>query len=96
MIVYSIIDRQSFHDIHTAKGQIERIKSDATLVMALVGNKSDKDSERAVATKDGEALANTWKCSFLPIEMFVSSNRPARLIHNLRRCYVYTCHLQWW
>ena len=74
IIVYSIIDPQTFHDIHVMKGQIERIKSESTVILALVGNKSDKDSERAITTKDGAALANTWKCSFYETSAKNNSN----------------------
>lgn len=87
IIVYSIIDPQTFHDIHVMKTQIERIKSDSTLILALVGNKSDKDSERVIATKDGEALANTWKCPFYETSAKSNSNVEAAFMDVARHIF---------
>lgn len=85
IIVYSIIDASTFHDIHVMKGQIERVKGESIVALGLVGNKSDKDAERAVTTREGEVLANTWKCSFFETSAKSNSNVEAAFMDIARR-----------
>ena len=57
LVVYDITNRQSFENV---KAWIEDCKSQSpsTILMALVGNKIDLDSSRAVSTDEGEDFAN--------------------------------------
>lgn len=57
LVVYDITNRQSFENV---KAWIEDCKSQSpsTILMALVGNKIDLDSSRAVSTEEGEDFAN--------------------------------------
>eukprot|EP00056_Hartaetosiga_gracilis_P001136 m.42421 g.42421 ORF g.42421 m.42421 type:complete len:194 (+) comp10514_c0_seq1:164-745(+) len=57
LLVYSIIDKNSFEEIQTFHSQILRVKDKDNFPMILVGNKSDLDSERQVTQKEGEDLA---------------------------------------
>jgi len=54
MLVYSIINAQTFIDVQPLRDQIFRVK----------GAKADMESERAVPTRDGENLASEWNCPF--------------------------------
>ena len=57
LVVYDITNRQSFENVNA---WIEDCKSQSpsTILMALVGNKIDLDSSRAVSTEEGEDFAN--------------------------------------
>ena len=87
IIVYSIIDPQTFHDIHVMKGQIERVKGESIVALGLVGNKADKVAERSVTTREGEVLANTWKCSFYETSAKSNTNVEEAFMDIARRIY---------
>eukprot|EP00045_Choanoeca_perplexa_P000565 m.14985 g.14985 ORF g.14985 m.14985 type:complete len:193 (-) comp10393_c0_seq1:154-732(-) len=57
LLVYSIIDKNSFEEIQGFHNQILRVKDKDTFPMMLVGNKSDLDQERQVSTPEGLELA---------------------------------------
>jgi len=57
LLVYSIIDRNSFEEIQTFHSQILRVKDKDDFPMMLVGNKCDLESERTVTSEEGAALA---------------------------------------
>jgi small GTP-binding protein len=57
LLVYSIIDRNSFEEIQTFHSQILRVKDKDDFPMMLVGNKCDLESERTVSSEEGAALA---------------------------------------
>ncbi|BFZ00387.1 hypothetical protein BsWGS_03426 [Bradybaena similaris] len=65
VIVYSITSIQTFQDIKTMKDQIQRVKGVVRIPMILVGNKSDLESQREVASSEGASLAQLWGCPFL-------------------------------
>ena len=67
MLVYSISSRLSFTRIQKYHDYIQRVKeSSASLVpVMLVGNKSDRVTERAVSTQEGHALARELGCEFV-------------------------------
>ncbi|CAK8698244.1 ras-related protein Rap-2a-like [Clavelina lepadiformis] len=65
ILVYSLVNAQSFHDIKPMREQICRLKGTDKVPIVLVGNKVDLESEREVRTVDGAALANEWGCPFL-------------------------------
>jgi len=64
VLVYSICDRKSFNSIGMFHSQIMRIKDDARFPILIVGNKSDRMTEREVSTLEGHALARSLGCDF--------------------------------
>ena len=64
LLVYSIVNQQSFIDVQPLRDQIQRVKGLASVPMLLVGNKCDLDNERLVPTSDGEKLAGEWGVPF--------------------------------
>jgi len=75
VVVYSITNQQSFHDIRTMKDQIVRVKATDQVPILLVGNKSDLVHQRQVRTEEGAALAEYWSCPFVECS--------AKLAHNV-------------
>ena len=65
VIVYSITSLQTFQDIKNMKESIMRVKGTDKVPMLLVGNKSDLEHQREVASQDGVSLASYWNCPFL-------------------------------
>jgi GTPase KRas protein len=75
VLVYSISSRSSFTRIPRFHGQILRVKeSSATggnysannnVPIMLVGNKSDRVTEREVSTQEGHAMARDLGCEFV-------------------------------
>lgn len=65
ILVYSLVNAQSFHDIKPMREQICRVKGTDRVPIILVGNKVDLESEREVRTPEGATLANNWGCPFL-------------------------------
>jgi small GTP-binding protein len=64
LLVYSIIERSSFDEIHGFYAQIMRVKdrdieSSETFPMILVANKVDLESERQVSSEEGKQLAKS-------------------------------------
>lgn len=64
LLVYSIINQQTFIDVQPLKDQIQRVKGAVVSPIILVGNKCDMEAERGVTTRDGGVLANEWGCPF--------------------------------
>lgn len=64
LLVYSIINQQSFIDVKPLRDQILRVKGVINVPMLLVGNKCDLEAERAVSKNDGVTLASSWACPF--------------------------------
>ncbi|KAL6479485.1 ras-related protein Rap-2b [Colossoma macropomum] len=65
ILVYSLVNQQSFQDIKPMRDQIVRVKRYERVPMVLVGNKVDLDGEREVAAGEGKALADEWNCPFM-------------------------------
>ena len=65
VIVYSLTNHQTFHDIKSMRDQITRVKGDNHIPVILVANKVDKEHQREVSTLEGMALAQVWSCPFL-------------------------------
>ncbi|PWW77177.1 ras-domain-containing protein [Tuber magnatum] len=75
VLVYSISSRSSFTRIPRFHGQILRVKESSTtggnypannsVPIMLVGNKSDRVTEREVSTQEGHALARELGCEFV-------------------------------
>lgn len=64
MLVYSIINAQTFIDVQPLRDQIARVKGSGISPIILVGNKCDMEAERAVTTRDGEMLSSEWGAPF--------------------------------
>jgi len=64
ILVYSITSRGSFDEIAGFRDQILRVKDRDRMPMVLVANKSDLESERQVATSEGNDLAKSFGCQF--------------------------------
>mmetsp|Transcript_27509 Transcript_27509/g.30635 ORF Transcript_27509/g.30635 Transcript_27509/m.30635 type:complete len:150 (+) Transcript_27509:207-656(+) len=63
VLVYSITNRESFEfvvpyfeEFHEARGK--------TIPILLIGNKSDREDDRKVSTKEGQELADHYGCMF--------------------------------
>jgi small GTP-binding protein len=57
IIVYSITDKKSFHEVREFRDRTMRVKDTERVPMILVGNKSDLENQRVVSREDGEELA---------------------------------------
>lgn len=64
ILVYSIINQQSFIDVQPLRDQILRVKGVTSAPMLLVGNKCDLEPERSVTSRDGQMLAGEWGIPF--------------------------------
>lgn len=80
MLVYSIINRQTFIDTQPLREHIARVKGGFSSPIMLVGNKCDMEGERAVATQHGEMLAQEWGCQF--------HETSAKVRHNIDEVFV--------
>ncbi|TRZ08174.1 hypothetical protein HGM15179_018933, partial [Zosterops borbonicus] len=65
ILVYSLVNQQSFQDIKPMRDQIVRVKRYEKIPLILVGNKVDLESEREVLSAEGRALAQEWGCPFM-------------------------------
>lgn len=74
LLVYSVINAQTFIDIQPLRDQISRVKGGVVSPIVLVGNKCDMEAERAVASRDGEILAHEWNCPFFETSAKTSYN----------------------
>jgi small GTP-binding protein len=64
ILVYSITDKSSFHNIEDLVNQVHRITEDENIPILILGNKSDLEDEREVSTNEGEKLAKTYNALF--------------------------------
>lgn len=65
ILVYSLVNQQSFQDIKPMRDQIIRVKRYQQVPVVLVGNKVDLEAEREVSPSEGQALAEDWGCPFM-------------------------------
>jgi GTPase KRas protein len=65
LLIYSIIDRNSFEEIQVFHQQILRVKDKDNFPMILVGSKSDLESERTVLSDEGAELAKRLNITFV-------------------------------
>ena len=73
IVVYSVIDLQTFQNVRQWLQEIERYASD-TVIKLLIGNKSDLEDERAVTLEQGQELANSLNVSFMEASAKMSMN----------------------
>ncbi|EOY18856.1 Rab gtpase c2a, alpha,atrab,atrab18b,atrabc2a,rabc2a isoform 3 [Theobroma cacao] len=79
-IVYDVTRRETFTNLSEiwAK-EVELYSTNHECIKILVGNKVDRDSERAVTREEGMALAQEHKCSFLECS--------AKTRENVHQCF---------
>lgn len=76
IVVYSVVDRNSFEKIRKFKDMIEKVRNmevkDIPLVLA--GNKRDLSDKRRVSKADGESLAEELGCPFFETSAALREN----------------------
>lgn len=80
ILVYDVTRRETFTDLSDiwAK-EIELYSSNQDCIKVLVGNKVDKESDRAVTREEGIALAQEYGCSFFECS--------AKTRENVEKCF---------
>jgi len=64
ILTYSIVNRQSFDEVHVYHKEIMDIKETEHVPMVLAANKCDLESEREIPKQEGTDLAKEWGCPF--------------------------------
>lgn len=64
VLLYSITSYESFEEILAFQQNILKIKDKEYFPIILVGNHCEREDERQVSKKDGEALARSFGCGF--------------------------------
>ena len=64
MLVYSVIDRQSFEHTKSLKRYIDEVRKARNVSCVLIGNKADLGMRQCVSHAEGEALAAELACAF--------------------------------
>ncbi|KRH34657.1 hypothetical protein GLYMA_10G197400v4 [Glycine max] len=78
--VYDVTRRETFTNlIDIWAKEVERYSTNHGSIKILVGNKVDKDSERAVSKEEGMALAQQHRCLFLECS--------AKTRENVQQCF---------
>ena len=90
VLVYSITARATFDRIERFRHQIARVKDSEEIPMVLVGNKSDRQSEREVSKQDGEQLAKRLNCMFIETSAKTRNNLEDAY-YNVVRQSVFIC-----
>ena len=98
LLVYSVSSRSSFSHIRKFHAQVQRVKerpasdslhsSDTASICLLVGNKSDRDTQREVSTLEGHELADELGCYFVELSAKSHQNTEKAfydVIRHLRR-----------
>jgi len=83
VLVYSIASRVSFERIEIFRQSMNRIKRGQP-VFLLVGNKSDKATEREVSYDEGSRLAERFGCDFMETSAKTSQNVENLFTHIVR------------
>jgi Ras-related protein Rap-1B len=60
LLVFSICNSNSFHELTELREQIMRIKDDEDIPLVVVGNKSDMEDDRVVPRARAFQLAPSW------------------------------------
>ena len=64
VLVYSVVDVQTFIDMQPLRDQIIRVKGGKIQPIILIANKCDLEQGRSVSSRDGQMLADEWGCPF--------------------------------
>ncbi|KAL6067412.1 Actin-1 [Balamuthia mandrillaris] len=83
LLVYSITNRSSFEHIMNYRNEILQVKKKDMVPMVLVGNKTDLEEEREVATSEGWQLAKRLGYGFIETIAVVHYERGSK--HKLAR-----------
>lgn len=73
VLVYDITDKESFNNINNWVSEVKK-NAGSGVVMLLVGNKSDLESDRVVTSKEGQDFANMLGINFLETSAKTDSN----------------------
>ncbi|KAI8587306.1 hypothetical protein HDU89_008727 [Geranomyces variabilis] len=65
LCVFSLCEEESFTHTQEFRDQICRVLDDEGVPFVLVGNKADLPQLRKVQTRDAEAKAREWGCSYI-------------------------------
>jgi len=65
LVVYDITDVVSFNNIRVWLEEIKKYTSGESVIILLVGNKNDQESNRAVETSQGQEMADKLGCLFM-------------------------------
>lgn len=60
LLVFSICNQNSFHELSELREQIIRIKDDDDVPLVVVGNKSDMEEDRVISRATAFELAQGW------------------------------------
>ncbi|KAK2148622.1 hypothetical protein LSH36_488g01004 [Paralvinella palmiformis] len=74
LLVFSVIDRQSFEEIYKFHKQILRVKDRDEFPMVLVGNKADLDPQRVISTEEGLELARQLNIKYIEASAKIRMN----------------------
>ena len=77
ILVYSIIDRASFEEIHEIHNDIIRFKTQNDsdkIPIILIGNKNDLTDQREISVKEGQELAREINALFIETSALTGEN----------------------
>ncbi|KAJ6255544.1 ras gtpase-related [Anaeramoeba flamelloides] len=84
LIIYSIIDRESFEEINEIVELIRRVKDSETFPGQLCGNKCDLEKDRTVTQVEGYELAQSLELSFYETSAKTTRNLEKSFHHLVR------------
>ncbi|KAI8499606.1 hypothetical protein Bbelb_226570 [Branchiostoma belcheri] len=64
LLVYSVTDKQSFHDVGRMKEFLDEAKKPRNVTAVILANKMDLNHERCITTDEGEKLAQELSCGY--------------------------------
>ncbi|VEN61850.1 unnamed protein product [Callosobruchus maculatus] len=67
VIVYSVVDRRSFHEAQDILGQLVKLKLPSYYTSLLIGNKRDLDHSRQVCVDEGQEVSLQFGCQFYEV-----------------------------
>lgn len=74
VLVYSVTSRRSFDRLPIFYNAIRRNRREVNPIIILVGNKSDKESEREISKEEGQAKAKEMRIPFIETSAKTASN----------------------
>jgi len=92
ILVYSLVNQQSFQDIQPMREQICRLKGTDKVPIVLVGNKVDIEQDREVRREEGCRLAQQWGCPFFETSAKRKTNVDELFAEIVRETNIMTLH----